>query len=93
MIEQSKSYFLVFSLLCSIFTNVQKISNINYKINDENSSLLKKLNYLTDISNFGYDIMCGNIISITIHFWCYFKRIRGILKYIKDKFKNNFSKT
>jgi hypothetical protein len=85
MIEKTKKYFLVLSLICSIFTNINQILNINKKMSDENSSFLKKLNYLKDISNFGYDILSCNIISIAIHFWCYFKRIKGIVGYIKNK--------
>ena len=87
MIEKSKKYFLVLSLICSILTNINQIVNINKKMSLENSSFLKKINYLKDISNFGYDILSCNIISISIHFWCYFKRIKGVYSFIKNKLR------
>ena len=76
MFEKTKRYFLILSLLCSIFTHIEYIKNDK---SSEKSEIKKKINYVKDITTIGHDILSGNFISLTIHFFSYFKRIKKII--------------
>jgi hypothetical protein len=86
MFEKTKRYFLILSLLCSIFTHIEYIKNDK---SSEKSEIKKKINYVKDITTIGHDILSGNFISLTIHFFSYFKRIKKMIRYVRDKLKKN----
>jgi len=93
MIELSKKYLLVLSLLCSIGINLNQLVHINLKIDDiKNNNFNKKLNHIKDITEFGRDIISFNIISLSLNFFKYFNKIRLICGYIKNKCKSVISK-
>jgi hypothetical protein len=93
MIELSKKYLLVLSLLCSIGINLNQLAHINSKIEDiKNNSFIKKLNHIKDLTEFSRDIVSFNIISISLNFFKYFNKIRIIYGFIKNNCKNVISK-
>jgi len=84
MFEKTKRYFLILSLLCSIFTHIEYIRNDK---SSEKSGILKKINYARDITTICHDVLSGNFISLAIHFFSYFKRIKKMVRYVRDKLK------
>ena len=93
MIELSKKYLLVLSLLCSIGINLNQLAHINSKIEEfKNNTFIKNLNYMKDATDFGRDILSFNIISLSLNFFRYFSKFRLICGFIKNKCKNVISK-
>ena len=93
MIELSKKYLLVLSLLCSIGINLNQLANINSKIEEfKNNTFIKKLNHIKDATDFGRDLISFNIISLSLNFFKYFSKFRLICGFIKNKCKNVISR-
>lgn len=93
MIELSKKYLLVLSLLCSIGINLNQLAHINSKIEEfNNNTFIKKLNYIKDATEFSRDILSFNIISLSFNFFKYFSKFMLIYGFIKNKCKTVISK-
>ena len=85
-LNNSKRSLLSVHLISCIIINFLKLRELYSSV--KSSKLISKMAFLKDISNFGYDVLSLNIISIILNFYPYYKKCSKIINYVNEKIKN-----
>jgi hypothetical protein len=77
-ISNSKRSLLSVHLISCIIINFLKLKELYSNI--KSTQLIDKLSYIKDFSNFGFDILNFNILSIILNIYPYYKKCKNIIK-------------
>lgn len=83
--EKSKKSLLVIKLVTCIIINFLKLRELYSSV--KSSTLIGHIGFIKDISNFGFDLLSLNIISMIINIVPCYRKLKKGYNYISEKFK------
>jgi hypothetical protein len=77
-ISHSKRSILSVHLIACIIINFLKLKELYSNI--KSTKLIDKISYIKDFTNFSYDILNFNILSILLNIYPYYKKCKNMIK-------------